>query len=252
MTQSWSSDSGEVVQSGDVMQRTVTRTATGTTAMMMSPIPRQAPDGVRTYASEPIVQDKTDRGQSNAERSETIRYQFERAGTYELPDIVFVWWDTQSGELKRETATGRTVSVEGSVVEIVDAEQEQPAWPYVMLILPVVVIGWLCRKPVRRFLVESHARRHTPESRAARQVLLACRADQAHAACAALLRWKRAVIADGRRELLDRLVQDEAVELQQQSDRLARHVFGDNETRATWSGERLAASFRQTRRALRQ
>ncbi|HIE95554.1 MAG: tetratricopeptide repeat protein [Fuerstiella sp.] len=252
MTQSWSPAAVEVMQSGDVIQRTLTRQATGTTAMMMSPVPHQAPDGVRIYAGEPIVQDKTDRGQSSAERTETIKYQFERAGTYDLPDVVFVWWDTQSGQLKRESAAGRTISVAGSAAEVVVAEQKEPAWPFAMLIFPVAVVGWFCRKPVRRFLVESYARRHTPESRAARQVLLTCRADQPHAACAALLHWKRAVIADGKGVLLDRLLNDDGVELQQQSDSLSRHVFGDDATLPTWSGERLAAAFRQTCRALRQ
>ena len=250
MTQSWSSASDEVVRSGDVIQRTLTRQTTGTTAMLMSPIPREAPDGVRTYASEPVVQDRTDRGKSSAERGETIKYQFERSGTYELPDVVFVWWDTQSGELKRETAAGRTVSVEESVAGVVVAVQQKPAWPFAMLFLLVVVIGWLCRKPLRRLIVETHARRHTPESRAAKQLLSACRANQPDAACAALLRWKRAVIADGEGEQLDRLLQDEGVELQQQSDRLIRQVFGNNETLSTWSGEQLAATLRQMRRAL--
>ena len=70
-----------------MIARTISRRAAGTTAMMFPPISIETPAGVRFYATDPIVKDFTERGASRAERSETMKYQFERPGTFQLPDL---------------------------------------------------------------------------------------------------------------------------------------------------------------------
>ena len=58
--QSWQPADQVSVDPGDVIERTITRRAVGTTAMMLPPATIDAPDGVRVYTSDPIVDDKKD------------------------------------------------------------------------------------------------------------------------------------------------------------------------------------------------
>ncbi len=74
---------------GDVVQRVITRNAEGTTAMILPPVSATAPNGIRLYTSDPDVHDRVDRDQSGSVRSETLKYQFERAGSFKLPEIKF-------------------------------------------------------------------------------------------------------------------------------------------------------------------
>src|SRR5580704_6793111 len=60
--QRWSSPLTNL-RAGDSIERTITVTATTMQAMLIPPLPLEAPDGIRVYQEEPIVQDqKTDRG----------------------------------------------------------------------------------------------------------------------------------------------------------------------------------------------
>ena len=114
-TQRWKPQSLDAVNAGDVIERTISRRAPATTAMMLPPVSADAPDGVRVYPANAIVQDHTERGASRAERIETIKYQFERPGTFELRDLSVIWWDLDAGELKRKTLPGKTIDVVGTV-----------------------------------------------------------------------------------------------------------------------------------------
>ena len=146
VTQTWRPDSIGTVNAGDVIERTITRRATGTTAMMLPPVSADAPEGVRVYSADPIVQDHTERGASRAERIDTIKYQFERPGTFELPDVSLVWWDPQASELKRETLPGETVQVVGTVAAAAaPAQPSSRRSPAILLwLLPAVgLAAWL-------------------------------------------------------------------------------------------------------------
>jgi hypothetical protein len=122
-TQSWKPQSLDAVSAGDVIERTISRRATATTAMMLPPVSTDAPEGVRVYPANAIVQDHTERGASRAERIETIKYQFERPGTFELPDMSLVWWDPQASTLQRKTLPGETINVVETVAAAVAPAQ---------------------------------------------------------------------------------------------------------------------------------
>lgn len=47
--------------------------------------------------SDSAMQDRSERGDSSAERSDTVKYQFERPGTFTLADTTIVWWDADAG-----------------------------------------------------------------------------------------------------------------------------------------------------------
>ena len=162
VTQTWRPASMGTVNAGDVIERIITRRATGTTAMMLPPVSADAPVGVRVYAAEPIVQDQTERGHSRAERIDTIKYQFEAPGTFELPDVRLVWWDPQVSELKRKSLPGEMVHVEGIVTAAAATAEKQrsSSSPLAMLFFLGVGTGLaisLGSKPVRRLVARWRA-----------------------------------------------------------------------------------------------
>ena len=245
--QLWSSDQQQF-QAGDVIQRTITRAAAATTAMMFPPIEAEAMDGIRTYTSDPVVEDTSDRGETKAKRVDTLKYQFERAGTFELPSLEFTWWDPKSSSIKSKTVAGRTFTIEAG--EVVDEQAATPTdssrrWEaFVVLVFVVGLAGWLVRQPIKRCCTRVWASWNHPQAVAARRVRSACQANQAKAAYAALLDWKRIEHID------EGVLQTEAGRsLQTESDALARHLFGSHPNSTSWSGGRLRLAFDQALRA---
>ncbi len=251
-SQTWEPAAIGPVQAGDVIARTILRRAVGTTAMMFPPISIETPGGVRYYATDPVVQDFTERGASRAERSETIKYQFERAGTFPLPDISIVWWDPDAKELKRQLLPGRLIDVHNeAVVADTLAPTPRSPWQAVILSLTIGMAAWLVRKPARRFLADLRTRRDDPATVAARRLLAACRTSAAAKAYAALLQWKRAVAGSlGEASLRELLPPDSAAEFEHHWHVLSRHVFGTGPGGSVWRGQRLAEVFVQVRRKL--
>jgi len=253
-TQSWKPQSLDAVSAGDVIERTISRRATATTAMMLPPVSTDAPEGVRVYPANAIVQDHTERGASRAERIETIKYQFERPGTFELPDMSLVWWDPQASTLQRKTLPGETINVVETVAAAVAPAQPASRHAPAIVLLMFLAIGlaaWLGRKPVSRFMTAWQAQRNNAEALAARRLLVACRAGDASAAYAALIDWKRAVSAPDGGANLDRLLQSAlGDDLQREWAVLSRRVFGIQASEPPWSGRPLAEAFARVRHGL--
>ncbi|MBM4090798.1 MAG: protein BatD [Planctomycetes bacterium] len=252
VSQTWQPATIGSVQAGDVIARTISRRAEGTTAMMFPPVPIETPEGVRFYATDPIVRDFTERGASRAERSETIKYQFERPRTFQVPDLSVTWWDPDAGELKRETLSGKVVDVRNSAqVAETPAPTPRSRWPLAVLLLTIGLAAWLVRGIVARFLAAQRARRSDPATAAARRLLSACRTNAAAEAYAALLQWKRAVDL-GEARLGALLPPGAAAEFEHEWSGLSRHVFGAGPSSSSWSGQRLAGAFARVRRTLGQ
>lgn len=263
-TQSWAPSSDSVDSPGEVIKRTISRQATGTTAMMFPRLDADAPQGVRVYTNDPIVRDNTVRGASTAERIETITYQFERPGTFQLPDQTITWWDTAAGELRREVLAGETVTIEAVATADDQAagptggdRAENPSMPRWMLAVLILACGLGAIFSVSGLMHWSEIwRRHRnhPEAVAARQLLAACRIGAAPDAYSALLAWKRAAGGEAvggasEFEVSSRPpVGSLADSFQQESSVLARRVFGAGPSESTWSGDRLATLFEQVRR----
>ncbi|MEW4489884.1 hypothetical protein AB1L42_17505 [Thalassoglobus sp. JC818] len=122
-TQSWSLDEQQELAPGDVLQRTMVRRAEGVTAMLMPPISMDLPDGVRTYPSAPKVVDTVERGVAKAERTDSVKLQFEQPGTYTIPDVEVRWWNPDDEVFESKTLPGRTASVSGTI----SADTSSPA-----------------------------------------------------------------------------------------------------------------------------
>lgn len=248
--QSWQPSTVGPLQAGDVVERTITRRAAGTTAMMLPPLKIATPEGIRYYAKDPAVQDFTERGAFLALRSETIKYQFERAGTFQLPDLPVVWWDPGSAELKRVTLPGKVVEVRLAEVVLEPlAPAPKSRWPLAGLLLLICIAAWLLRKTAARLLAAQQARRNNPANVAAGLLLAACRKNAAADAYSAGLQWKRAVDLE-RVSFDEALPPDLAADFKHEWKLLSRHVYGIDPEGPPWTGGHLADIFADVRRKL--
>ena len=249
VTQSWQPDSIGNVKAGDVITRTVVRRATGTTAMMLAPIDIETPPGVRHYVTDPTVQDFTERGAAQAVRSETIKYQFERPGTFQLPDLAVTWWDTNARALKRVTLPGRTVDVDATeFVEEPLAADPESGWRLAGWLLAFGMAMFMLRKPVERCLIARRIRFNDPATAAGRRFLAACRSNAAAEAYAAGLQWQR-ITGRGEHNSSGWLPPDMAACFEREWNLLSRYVYSGGDVNRPWEGKQLAAAFTELRRA---
>jgi len=109
---------------GDAVKRTITLRAADVSGMAFTPMRYSEIENLGIYPGEPTVEDKFARGDLTGTRIETVTYVFERPGTFELPGIVYTWWDVRNQELKTIELPGLSMQVSGSVAtESVPEEQ---------------------------------------------------------------------------------------------------------------------------------
>ena len=247
--QSWAPQSFKNLQAGDVIQRTVIRHAMGTTAMMFSPPKMEATDGVRVYRQDPRIHDENERGEASAERRDTIKYQFEKGGTFTLPELTFTWWDPDERNLRSETLPGKEVTVAAAAVApLPKAKAKFPLRPIIMASLVGLAL-WSTRERISNAIVAWRARRVHPEAVAGKELLRACRTSDASAAYAALMRWKRCVEHRNHSGKFHLDFADwEAPELRYEWSALAVYLFDSTPEQSPWSGHDLARAFRQAKR----
>ncbi len=250
-TQQWTPDTSKPIPAGGVVERTIERTATGTTAMMMPPVSSKPAPGLRVYLATPTVEDRTERGDATAVRRDIIKYQFERPGAYELPAIVFQWWDVGAKALKTDTLAGVTI-------EVVEAPQasELPAtnawltsaykW-IVPLLGGIAVLLWFARKPLTSILSRYFGRRDEPEKIAAEQLVAACQRSDPRAALAAAMQWQRLSRKPDRN---NQIAISEAFEAEVAV--LEQLLYSASPDDTAWSGDRLLHAWRKMQRPPRR
>lgn len=97
---------------GDALKRTVTRQADDVSGMAFTPLAYEDLPGLGIYPAEPLVEDSSNRGSLSGRRTETVTYVFERAGTVQIPDVTFNWWNTATEALETVTLPGESFVVE--------------------------------------------------------------------------------------------------------------------------------------------
>jgi len=106
----------EDLKPGDAVVRTIRMTAVDIPAMIFQGPQMVEYDGLGVYARTPVLMDRTDRGTYRAERTDVITYVIEASGQYVLPEQVFVWWNTRTGERIERTLPASTLDA-GMAVE---------------------------------------------------------------------------------------------------------------------------------------
>jgi len=114
-------------------------------AMMLPPVAAVSPEGLAAYVDTPQLTDRSNRGEATAERRERITYLVEGAGHFVIPEQVFHWWDTGSGELREAVLPELVLEAGGAPANTAPADSRiarwQPASPW--LAIPVVLLAML-------------------------------------------------------------------------------------------------------------
>lgn len=251
IVQEWTPAEPGRLEPGDVIERKVTQRAARTTAMMLPEPAARAAAGVRIYPGRPVVRDHLERGEFTAERTDTFKYQFERAGRYELAPLSFTWWDPGTQSLRQQVLEGREVRVGGALSSLVPAAVR--SWPPVLRFGILAFLAVLGGGAVAGLRSRWRARRHDPERRAARELEAACRANDARAAYSALLHWKSIVMRrDPAARLAGAAAMPEASALRDEANALAARNFSPKQADLGWDGSGLRSVFVRLRRRLRR
>ena len=261
------------IRVGDSIERTITVTAAKMQAMLIPPIPTQAPNGIRVYPEEPIVQDKkTDRGEFvYGRRVQSAKYFIQSDGDYTLPAIELKWWNLSTNRLVAATLppVRFTAAANPNFVAELPPEPEAIAvtkptqasmWTrykfWIRIAAPclalVLFLSWIiwCYSPriYRKWLLRCEQRRHS-ETAYFHKLQIACRSNRAADAYVWLLKWL--MIAHPGKAMNDSLNLEGDVPLSYEIESLGSALFEGNERHNQWNGRKLAYLLAQYRNAQR-
>jgi hypothetical protein len=253
IVQDWTPADLGRIEPGDVIERIVTRRASRTTAMMLPELELRGPAGVRIYPGPPVVRDRLERGEFTAERIDTLKYQFERSGRYELPALSFAWWDPATQSLQQDDLEGREIRVGGAIASRVPASMwNRPPALQLGILAILALLALIAGRAVAGLHRRWYARGADAERMAASAVRTACRAGDARGAYAALLRWRGIVMRDAPAAgLAGAAISPEEAALRKEVNALAARNFSAVQADPGWDGSRLWRVFLRLRRRLR-
>lgn len=196
----------EQSQVGDSLTRRLILKVDGLSSAQLPPLPATQVDGLRRYPDQPQMNDQKSENGIIGTREEREALVPRRAGSFDLPPLEVLWWNTQTDTLERTTLSARTLQVaENPQLQ----NDEQPNTP---MVRPQVIEGpelwpWqlacalLSLTTLLGFGLWWHARRQPAIQRAAQagpspRTLLddlkrACQAGDAQATRHALDAWAR-------------------------------------------------------------
>jgi hypothetical protein len=239
----------EDLQVGDAVTRTITRRAVGVPGMVFAPLPLPRVDGVAAYPKSPAVNDRHNRGDLTGERTESVSFVFQRAGSFRLPGYDLQWWDPARNSLQTESvpelqikvAANPAFSTADSHVENGDSAHELPYFALVLVVLFVAgVLAWRYRNIQHARWLRRREARAASERVRFRALIKACAAGDPARAYHAYQRWQQIVPA--RLELVAHEPSLAAALLQAQHARVQQE--------AHWSGSALAEAARHVRRRI--
>jgi len=159
VTEAWSPQPSQA-KAGDAFTRVITMRANGVPGMLLPPVRASRIEGLGVYPKPPKVQDRTERGDFTGERIESVTYVCERAGEFEIPEIVIRWWDPSLQDWKetRFAAVTLEVAENPALANLSQANAEnQPSpnastgrltylWPLFASILALLILSpWIMR-----------------------------------------------------------------------------------------------------------
>ena len=117
----------EALKTGDALVRTINMSADDLPAMMLPGFTAEEIPGLAIYRKPPRVNDKVNRGDYIAERTEILTYVFEQAGDYELPPRTFYWWNTAAETVESIILSGHSLSVTNLPGQVTVSDEEEVA-----------------------------------------------------------------------------------------------------------------------------
>ncbi len=108
--ENWNGDRSNV-KVGDVITRTVSRSASGTVSELIPPVKWDSIPGVSLYPARSTVDNQRSRTAISASRVESVRYLFEKEGAVTFPEMVLTWYNPNQSKLYKRTLPEVTIDV---------------------------------------------------------------------------------------------------------------------------------------------
>jgi len=144
---------------GDAVERSIRFEASDVMAMMLPSVEPQRLAGLGTYPAPPELDNRVNRGEALATRTERVSYVAEQPGEYLLPELEFFWWNTRDNALELVTLPETRIAVGGAVAndrEDRAAPEPRRAAGLIAALLCLVAAGygvrWLLRRLPRQRL----------------------------------------------------------------------------------------------------
>ena len=193
--QVWSSQKKEY-QTGDAIERTVTRTAKDMSAMAFEPLDLPEINGMSCYPDQPEVNDSFNRGDLIATRIDKVSCILELPGEYTFPVITVSYWNINTKDVDN-------LSLQGLSFTVKDGTDEQPSvgrtsstvvdnrnltFLITGLILLCVSV-WFFRKKLFTLIQDRKNKRKFTEKYLFSQVKKALKVGDRYIALAAIMSW---------------------------------------------------------------
>ncbi|MEQ9465109.1 MAG: BatD family protein [Haliea sp.] len=220
LEEDWSTPPDQL-QAGESATRTVRLRGEGVQGAQLPPVEFAAPDALRYYPDQPLVDDREDGNGVVGLRRDSAALVASRAGSWTLPEVRIPWWDTESDSLRYAVLPARQIAIAAAPGAAADAGEvtvpgstlaprgspalagveraPQRLW---QLLAGVFALGWLAtlawhwrhpRRSVESPLAQDTGSSTAPgEARAFKQLQAACTSNSAPQARRALLAWGRA------------------------------------------------------------
>lgn len=150
---------------GDAIEREVRLEATDVMAMMLPSFEAEDLSGLKAYPLPPELKDSNNRGEMMASRVERISYIAQQPGSYTLPAVEYLWWDTRDNSLALLSLPAVAIEVGGAANQATTGRLPIN-WPILAAgiagLLVLILILWLARHWLRtlpwQWLLEPMAR----------------------------------------------------------------------------------------------
>lgn len=223
LEEDWSTPPDQL-QAGESATRTIRLRGEGLQGAQLPPVEFAAPDALRYYPDQPLVDDREDGNGVVGLRRDSAALVASRAGSWTLPEVRIPWWDTETDSLRYAIVPAREIVIAAAPGTVADAGQitvpgtapatrgspasvgvqgaPQRLW---QVLAGVFALGWLAtlawhwrytrRRPESR-LAPDTGTTSPGEARAFKQLQAACTSNSAPQARRALLAWGREYLPD--------------------------------------------------------
>lgn len=139
---------------GDALTLELRRRADEVPGMVFPPLPRVRIEGLGEYPAAPVVEDRANRGALTGFRTDAVTFVCEAAGTYEIPEWRFQWWDPEREVLAERVIPTLQLEVSSNPAYATATGGRADALPRWWLLaagiamLSVLAIGWFAARPL--------------------------------------------------------------------------------------------------------
>ena len=124
LAESWNPQP-EQAKVGESLTRRLTLKVDGLSSAQLPPLPATQVDGLRRYPDQPQLSDQPSENGMLGSREDREALVPNRSGTFELPALQVVWWNTRTDSLERTTLAARTLQVADNPA----LQQDEPVTP---------------------------------------------------------------------------------------------------------------------------